>query len=38
MVSAGGYGDTKINPASAMTLNDSHLSYYSRTNGTKWKI
>lgn len=38
MVSAGGYGDTKINPASAMTLNDSHLSYYSRTNGTNGKF
>lgn len=32
--SSSGYADTKINPASAMTLNDSHISYYSRTNGT----
>lgn len=38
MITAGGYGDTKVNPASAMTLNDSHLSYYSRTNGTNGTI
>ena len=38
MVSAGGYADTKINPASAMTLNDSHISYYSRTNGVNGSI
>ena len=29
-----GYGNTGLNPTTALTLNDTHLSFYSRTDGT----
>jgi hypothetical protein len=28
-----GYGNTGLNPTTALTLNDTHLSFYSRTDG-----